>query len=176
MAKTGFFLIGVFVASLLLILGCEQKPGDSSNAIVSGNVYRSVVYTDSTWQDSVWVYTEWDFYNPVESVQGWIEGDCESAIPYAGPDVMGYTDSLGRFEVPVYLGHNLIKDYNGFIMGYEYVHYADVKVWCVYKGGFFYNFGGGITLEAGEVFELFPICFVWHSTAESRFLVSSFCL
>jgi hypothetical protein len=168
MAKAGVFLIGVFVASLLVILGCEQKPSDSSNAIVSGNVYRSVVYKDSTWRDSVWVYTDWDFYDPAESVQVWIEGDCESEIPYAGPDVMGYTDSLGRFEIPIYLGHTLIKDSDGSITGYEYVYYADVRVWCVYKGGLFYDFGGGITLEAGEVFELFPICIEWPSPTESQ--------
>jgi len=168
MAKAGFFLIGVFVASLLMILGCEQKPNDSNNALVSGYVYRSVAYKDSTWYDSIWIYTDWDFYDPAESVQVWVEGDCDSEVPYNGPDIMGYTDSLGRFEIPIYLGHTPIMDYDGLITGYEYVYYADVRVWCVYKGGLFYNFGGGITLEAGKEFELFPICIGWDSPTQAQ--------
>jgi len=168
MVRAALFPISIFVTSLLIILGCEQKPSDSSNVIVSGYVYHSVVYTDSTLHDSVWVYTDWDFYDPAESVQVWVESDITSSVPYTGPDIMGYTDSLGRFEIPIYLGHTPIKDYDGFITGYEYVYYADVRVWCVYKGGLFYDFGGGITLEAGKEFELFPICIEWPSPTESQ--------
>ena len=168
MIRAALFLISIFVTSLLIILGCEQKATDPSNAIVSGYVYRSVVYTDSTLQDSIWVYTDWDFYDPVESVQVWVESDIMSSIPYNGPDVMGYTDASGKFSIPVYLGHNTIKDAEGSIVGYEYVHYADVRVWCVYKGGLSYDFGGGITLEAGKEFELYPICLEWLSSIESQ--------
>jgi hypothetical protein len=158
---------------------------DPDNATISGEVYKNVVYTDSVaigfkWVytdsvlvDSVWVYTDsmlspmewrytdWYFTNPVESVQVWVESDENSAVPYTGPVIMGYTDSLGRFSIPIYLGHTYCD-----LTGYTYLYYADVRVFCIYKGGWSYDFGGGLTLKAGEEFKLFPICMEWPSPTE----------
>lgn len=151
-------MIGIIA---MVLFGCEQTADDPDNAIVSGYVYRHVAYTDSVFVDTAWIYTDWYFYDPIESVQVWVESDITSKVPYTGPDIMGYTDSLGRFEIPVYLGHRPIKDYSGFVTGYEYVYYADVRVWCAYKGTLLHDFGGGITLEAGKRFELYPVCMEW---------------
>lgn len=150
----------IFLLCLLPLLGCEQMADDPDNAILSGEVYRHVIYTDSVFIDTVWVYTDCYFTDPVESVQVWVESDVESDIPYTGPDIKGYTDSHGRFSIPVYLGHTYSD-----LTGYTYVYYADVRVFCV-KGGWFYDFGGGISLKAGEEFKLFPICLEWSTPSE----------
>jgi len=143
---------------LLPLLGCEQKADDPDNAILLGEVYRHVVYTDSVFIDTVWVYTDCYFTDPVESVQVWVESDEESGVPYIGPDIMAYTDSLGKFRIPVYLGHT-------YADGYDYRYYVDVRVFCI-KGAWFYDFGGGITLKAGEEFKLYPICLEWGTPSE----------
>ncbi|MDI6839943.1 MAG: hypothetical protein QMD71_03660 [bacterium] len=152
------YCIGVLLLlSLLLITGCEQKPLDTDNAVVSAYIYEYAVPTDSVFVDSVWEYTKWDFYNPVESVQVFVEPDIASAIPYRGPDIIGYTDSTGLFSIPVYLGHTQCGS------SYEYVYYADVRVLCVYKGGKYYDYGGGITLARGKEFRLWPIALMWFA-------------
>lgn len=166
MRRAALLLVSIFVVSILVILGCEQQPTDSSNATVVGYVYHNVEYTDSVFQDSIWIYTQWHFEHPAESVLVFVEGDILSKVPYKGPDKWGYTDSLGRYEIPVYLGHDPI--YLGAdIVGYEYVHFCDARVLAIYKGGWFYDFGGGITLHAGHEFRLWPICLEWLSLVES---------
>lgn len=150
----------IFLLCLLPLLGCEQMADDPDNAIISGKIYRHVVYTDSVFAESLWVYTNWYFTDPVESVQVWVESDISSAVPYVGPDVMGYTDSEGIFSIPLYLGHTYCS-----LTGYSYVYYADVRVFCIY-GGWFYDFGGGITLKEGEEFKLFPTCLEWSTPAD----------
>lgn len=157
---------------LLPILGCEQAEDDPDNAIVTGRVYKHVVFTDSIFVDTAWVYTDWRFTDPAESVQVWVEGDEGSAVPYRGADIMGYTDSDGVYRIPVYLGHTYgrfsgdVYDDPGAFSGYTYVYYADVRVFCVYKGGWSYDFGGGITLRSGEEFVLWPICLEWGYTPD----------
>jgi len=163
----------LFSVLCLLLLGCEQKIDDPDNAVVSGYIYREAIPSDSTfaciestlvdtvnnvWEyDSGWVYIDWDFYNPVESVEVFVESDISSSIPYCGPDIIGYTDSTGLFSIPVYLGHTYCQE-----TGYNYVYYADVRVLCVYKG-VSYDFGGGITLSRGKEFKLWTICLKWFT-------------
>lgn len=146
----------IFITALLvcLLIGCERKPDDPSNAIVSGKIYKLAVATDSVFADSQWKYTDWNFLNPVESVQVWIERDPNSSNSYKGPGIVGITDSSGNFSIPVNLGEDSVQ---GNVTGYRYVEYADVEVKAIYKGVLTYNFGGGITLERGETFPLFPI-------------------
>ena len=159
--------------SYFLLPGCEQKIDDPDNAIVSGCIYREAIPSDSTfaciestlvdsannvWEyDSGWVYIDWDFYNPVESVEVFVESDITSSVPYCGPDIISYTDSTGLFSIPVYLGHTY---YPG--TGYNYVYYADIRVLCMYKG-VSYDFGGGITLGRGKEFRLWTICLKWFT-------------
>jgi len=158
---------------LLFFTGCdEQQPlDDPDNAIVSGYVYQLAVATDSVIDtiirdtlgiptDTLWTYIDWDFSIPVESVQVWVESDCGSDVPYQGPDIDGYTDSNGFYNIPIYLGHRAVKDCAGNITGYEYVYFADVRVFVVYKG-LFYDFKGGITLGRAREFRLFPIALDW---------------
>ncbi|MCK4595467.1 hypothetical protein KAT73_01700 [candidate division WOR-3 bacterium] len=161
----------ILLLCLLPILGCEQMEDDPDNAIVTGVVYRHVVFTDSIFQcqDSIWVYTDWYYTDPAESVQVWVESDEMSGVPYIGPDVMGYTDSEGIYRIPIYLGHtygtfsgDVYNELSEDFTGYTYKYYADVRVFCLYKGGWFYDFGGGLTLKAGEEFILFPVCLDWY--------------
>ncbi len=163
--------IFILLVCLLPLLGCEQMEDDPDNAIVKGTIYRHVVFTDSVFQDTVWVYTDWHFTDPAEGVQVWVEGDITSQVPYGGPDVMGYTDENGVYRIPVYLGHDygqftgdIYEELTSEFPGYTHVYYADVRVFTVYRGGWFYDFGGGITLRAGEEFVLWPICLEWGYT------------
>jgi len=151
------------LAVVLLLLGCYQDLDDPDNAIVSGYVYECAVAGGDTLYGEGY-YTEAEFYNPVESVHVWIESDIESEIPYMGPDVDGYTDANGFFSIPVYLGHTeRLSSYH--VVDYDYVYYADVSVFWVYKGMLFYDFGGGITLGRGKEFRLFETTLLWGSEA-----------
>lgn len=157
--KRGGMMKYLSIAILLtcLLIGCEQQPDDVDNAVVTGVIYQYATATDSVFSDSEWVYTDWEFANPVESVQVWVEGDPNSSLPYEGPDIEGYTDENGYFSIPVYLGE---EPSEGSMTGYKYIEYADVRVFAVYKGNMF-DFGGGVTLGRGKEFKLFPIALTW---------------
>lgn len=146
---------------ILILLGCEQLPDDPDNAIVSGYIYHQAVPIESVLVDGEWKYVNWEFYDPAESVQVFVESDINSSTPYRGPDVIGYTDSTGFYSIPVYLGHTEIKDYKGNIVGYDYVDYCDVRVLIVQDGRSSYDFGGGITLNRGGEFRLWTIAMTW---------------
>lgn len=153
-------IMRTFIPIILLscfIMGCEQPLDDPDNAYVSGIIYQYAFAIDSVYVDTGWIYTDWEFSNPVESVQVWIEGDINSSVPYQGPDIQGYTNSEGLFSVPVYLGQTLSDN---SITGYDFVEYADVRVFAVFKGNIF-DFGGGLTVARGKDSRLFPIALTW---------------
>ncbi len=157
----------------IFFMGCNEKQplDDPDNAIVSGYVYKRATPTDSVIDtiirdtagipiETLWTYIDWTFSDPAESVQVWIESDITSPLPYAGPDIDGYSDSTGFYSIPIYLGHTAVKACGGDIVGYEYTYFADARVFVLYKG-FIYDFGGGITLGRGREFRLFPISISW---------------
>lgn len=158
----------LLTAYCLLTTGCEQKSDDIDNAFITGYIYQSrlgsgdstYVVTDSSYDtlagqwdySGYWFYFDCNYVNPVESVQIWVESDIESSIPYNGPDIYGYTDANGYYEIPVYLGHTYCPT------GYDYVYSADVQVWYISKSGLYFSWGGGITLKRGGEFRLPTIC------------------
>ena len=144
---------------VLALLGCEQLPDDPDNAIVSGYIYKQATPIESVLVDGNWKYIKWDFYDPAESIQVWIEGDLTSTIPYAGPDIDGYTDKNGLFSIPIYLGHTE----DATTHNYEYKYYVDVRVFVIGSATLMYDFGGGITLGRGKEFRLFPIALSWFN-------------
>ncbi len=157
------------------LVGCNQQQplDDPDNAIVSGYVYKTAIPTDSVIDsvvvdtlgiptDTIWAYIDWAYSNPAENVHVWVESDLCSEIPYVGPDIDGYTDSTGFYSVPIYLGHTAVKACGGDITGYEYVYFADVRVFVLYTS-FMYDFGGGITLGRAREFRLPTIALNWQS-------------
>lgn len=151
---------------MLVVFGCYQLPEDPDNAIISGYIYKRAVPVESVWVDETWKYIDWEFFDPAESVQVWVESDFTSQVPYRGPDIDGYTDANGLYTIPIYLGHTKVKDANGNIVGYEYTDYADVRVFALHflvPDTLIYDFGGSITLGRGREFRLPPIALPWFN-------------
>jgi hypothetical protein len=152
------------LTAVFFLLGCEQLPEDPDNAVVSGYIYKKAVATDSVFVDNAWTVIKWDFYDPAESVHVWVESDLASSAPYVGPDISGYTDENGLFSIPVYLGHKEQRTCAGDLLGYEYVYYADVRVFAlndIAGRGTMSDFGSGITLNRGSEFRLWTIALQW---------------